>query len=296
MSNVCVQTELKGLKLVRRGKVRDIYEYGDKLLIIATDRLSAFDVVLPTAIPMKGAVLTQLSKFWFGMMRDIVPNHLISADADDFPEDLKKFHEVLRLRSMLSVKAEMFAVECVARGYLAGSGWKEYQESGSVCGIPLPPGLRECDRLPEPIFTPATKAESGHDINISFEDSVKAIGYENAANLKDLTIAIYNRAVEYALPRGIIIADVKFEFGVYDGKIILCDEVLTPDSSRFWPLADYRPGGPQPSFDKQFVRDYLEQIHFDKKPPGPELPPAVVQGTTEKYLEAYRLLTGSTLA
>ena len=296
MSNVCVQTELKGLKLIRRGKVRDIYEYGDRLLIIATDRLSAFDVVLPTAIPMKGAVLTQLSKFWFGMMRDIVPNHLISADADDFPEDLKKFHEVLRLRSMLSVKAEMFAVECVARGYLAGSGWKEYQESGSVCGIPLPPGLRECDRLPEPIFTPATKAESGHDINISFDDSVKAIGYENAAKLRDLTIAIYNRAVEYALPRGIIIADVKFEFGVYDGKIILCDEVLTPDSSRFWPLADYRPGGPQPSFDKQYVRDYLEQIHFDKKPPGPELPPAVVQGTTEKYLEAYRLLTGSTLA
>jgi phosphoribosylaminoimidazole-succinocarboxamide synthase len=296
MSNVCVQTELKGLKLVRRGKVRDIYEYGDMLLIIATDRLSAFDVVLPTAIPMKGAVLTQLSKFWFGMMHDIVPNHLISADVDDFPEDLKRFHDVLRLRSMLSVKAEMFAVECVARGYLAGSGWKEYQESGSVCGISLPPGLRECDRLPEPIFTPATKAESGHDINISFDDSVKAIGYENAAKLRDLTIAIYNRAVEYALPRGIIIADVKFEFGVYDGKIILCDEVLTPDSSRFWPLAEYRPGGPQPSFDKQFVRDYLEQIHFDKKPPGPELPPPVVQGTTEKYLEAYRLLTGSTLA
>jgi phosphoribosylaminoimidazole-succinocarboxamide synthase len=244
---------------------------------------------------MKGAVLTQLSKFWFGMMRDIVPNHLISADADVFPEELKKFHEVLRLRSMLSVKAEMFPVECVARGYLAGSGWKEYQESSAVCGIPLPSGLVECDRLPEPIFTPATKAESGHDINISFDASVQAIGYENAAKLRELTIAIYNRAVEYALPRGIIIADVKFEFGVYDGKIILCDEVLTPDSSRFWPLADYRPGGPQPSFDKQYVRDYLEQIHFDKQPPGPELPPAVVQGTTEKYLEAYRLLTGSTL-
>lgn len=295
MSNVCVQTELKGLKLLRRGKVRDIYEYEDKLLIIATDRLSAFDVVLPTAIPMKGAVLTQLSKFWFEMMRDVVPNHLISADIDSFPEDLKRFQDVLRLRSMLSVKAEMFAVECVARGYLAGSGWKEYQESGSVCGIALPPGLRECDRLPEPIFTPATKAESGHDINISFDDSVRIIGYENAAKLRDLTIAIYNRAVEYALSKGIIIADVKFEFGIYNGKIILCDEVLTPDSSRFWPLAGYRPGGSQPSFDKQYVRDYLDQIHFDRKPPGPELPPIVVQGTTEKYLEAYRLLTGSTL-
>ncbi|MBN1568381.1 MAG: phosphoribosylaminoimidazolesuccinocarboxamide synthase [Acidobacteria bacterium] len=296
MSNVCVQTELKGLKLVRRGKVRDIYEYGEKLLIIATDRLSAFDVVLPTAIPMKGAVLTQLSKFWFGMMRDIVPNHLISADVDDFPEDLKRFRDVLHLRSMLSVQADMFAVECVARGYLAGSGWKEYQESGSICGIPLPPGLRECDRLPVPIFTPATKADSGHDLNISFDESAGIVGYENAAKLRDLTIAIYNRAVEYALSKGIIIADVKFEFGIYNGEIILCDEVLTPDSSRFWPFSGYQPGGPQPSFDKQYVRDYLEQIHFDKKPPGPELPPAVVQGTTDKYLEAYRLLTGSKLA
>ena len=201
MSNVCIQTDLSGLKLLRRGKVRDIYEYGDKLLLIATDRISAFDVVLPTPIPMKGAVLTQLSQFWFDMMRDIVPNHLISADVDDFPEDLQKFRDVLHLRSMLSVKAEMFAVECVARGYLAGSGWKEYQESGSVCGIPLPSGLRECDRLPEPIFTPATKAESGHDINISFEESVKIIGHENAAKLRDLTIAIYNRAVEYALSK-----------------------------------------------------------------------------------------------
>jgi phosphoribosylaminoimidazole-succinocarboxamide synthase len=296
MSNVCVQTELQGLKLIRRGKVRDIYEYGDKLLIIATDRLSAYDVVLPTAIPMKGAVLTQLSKFWFGMMRDVVPHHLISADVDDFPEDLKRFQDVLRLRSMLSVKADMFAVECVARGYLAGSGWKEYQGSGAICGIPVPPGLRECDRLPEPIFTPATKAEAGHDINISFEDSAKIVGYENAVKLKDLTIAIYKRALEYALSKGIIIADVKFEFGIHKGRIILCDEVLTPDSSRFWPLAGYRPGGPQPSFDKQYVRDYLDQIHFDRKPPGPELPPEVVQGTTGKYLEAYRLLTGSTLA
>jgi phosphoribosylaminoimidazole-succinocarboxamide synthase len=294
-SNICIQTDLSGLQLLRRGKVRDIYEYEDKLLIIATDRISAFDVVLPTPIPMKGAVLTQLSQFWFEMMKDIAPHHLISADINQFPKDLQKFREVLNLRSMLSVKAEMFAVECVARGYLAGSGWKEYQESGSVCGIALPQGLRECDRLPEPIFTPATKAESGHDLNISFEQAGNIIGQENATRLRDLTIKIYNRAVEYALPKGIIIADVKFEFGIYNGEIILCDEVLTPDSSRFWPRANYRPGRPQPSFDKQFVRDYLEQIHFDKKPPGPELPPSVVQGTSEKYLEAYRLLSDKRL-
>ena len=295
MSEVIIQTDLSGLKLLRRGKVRDLYEYGDKLLLIATDRISAFDVVLPTAIPMKGAVLTQLSQFWFAMMSDIVPNHLISTEVDKFPEDLQRFREVLRLRSMLSVKAEMFPVECVARGYLAGSGWAEYKESGSVCGIPLPAGLRECDRLPEPIFTPATKAESGHDINISFDEAVKIVGHEKATKLRELTIQIYKRAAEYALPRGIMIADVKFEFGIYDGKIILCDELLTPDSSRFWPRASYRPGKPQPSFDKQYVRDYLEQIHFDKKPPGPELPQTVVRGTTEKYLEAYRLLTGSSL-
>ena len=295
MSNVCVQTDLKGLKLLGRGKVRDLYEYGDKILLIATDRISAFDVVIPTPIPMKGAVLTQLSQFWFDMMRDVVPNHLISTNVDEFPADLQQFRDVLHLRSMLSVQAKMFPVECVARGYLAGSGWKEYQESGSVCGIKLPPGLRECDRLPEPIFTPATKAESGHDLNISFEESANIIGQENAAKLRDLTITIYNRAVEYALSRGIIIADVKFEFGVYQDKIILCDEVLTPDSSRFWPLEGYRPGGAQPSFDKQYVRDYLEEIRFNKKPPAPELPPAVVKGTTDKYLEAYRLLTGKPL-
>jgi phosphoribosylaminoimidazole-succinocarboxamide synthase len=295
MSSVCVQTELKGLKLLRRGKVRDLYEYGDKILLIATDRISAFDVVIPTPIPMKGAVLTQLSQFWFDMMRDIVPNHLVSTNVDEFPADLQQFRDVLHLRSMLSVQAEMFAVECVARGYLAGSGWKEYQESGSVCGIKLPSGLRECDRLPEPIFTPATKAETGHDLNISFEESVGIVGKENATKLRDLTIAIYNRAVEYALSKGIIIADVKFEFGMYQDKIILCDEVLTPDSSRFWPLISYRPGGPQPSFDKQYVRDYLEEIHFNKKPPAPELPPAVVKGTMDKYLEAYRLLTGKQL-
>jgi phosphoribosylaminoimidazole-succinocarboxamide synthase len=294
-SSVCIQTELSGLKLLRRGKVRDIYEYGDKVLLIATDRLSAFDVVLPTAIPWKGAVLTQLSRFWFDMMQDIVPHHLISADIDTFSEDLQRYRNVLQLRSMLAVKAEMLAVECVARGYLAGSGWKEYQESGTVCGITIPPGLREGDRLPEPIFTPSTKAESGHDLNITFEEAVQIVGRENAEKIRDFTLRIYNRAAEYALPRGIILADVKFEFGIYNGKIILCDELLTPDSSRFWQRAGYRPGRPQPSFDKQYIRDYLEQIHFDKKPPGPELPPAVVNGTTEKYLEAYRILTGTSL-
>jgi phosphoribosylaminoimidazole-succinocarboxamide synthase len=293
--NVCIQTELSGLKLLRRGKVRDIYEYGDKVLLIATDRLSAFDVVLPTAIPWKGAVLTQLSRFWFDMMQDIVPHHLVSADINTFPEDLQRYRDVLQLRSMLALKADMLAVECVARGYLAGSGWKEYQESGTVCGIALPPGLRECDRLPEPIFTPSTKAESGHDLNITFEESVKIVGRENAEKIRDFTLRIYNRAAEYALPRGIILADVKFEFGIYNGDIILCDELLTPDSSRFWQRASYRPGRPQPSFDKQYVRDYLEQVHFDKQPPGPELPPAVVNGTTEKYLEAYRILTGTSL-
>jgi phosphoribosylaminoimidazole-succinocarboxamide synthase len=290
-----IQTEIPNLKLFRRGKVRDVYEYGDYLLMIATDRISAFDVVLPTPIPWKGAVLTQTSRFWFDMMKEVVPNHVVSADASTFPEDLQPHFSVLDKRSMLLLKADMFPVECVARGYLAGSGWKEYRESGKVCGIPLPAGLRECDQLPQPIFTPATKAETGHDINIPFDEMERMIGSDNAVALKDLTLAIYNRAAEYALPRGIIIADVKFEFGLYQGKIMLCDELLTPDSSRFWRRTSYRPGRPQPSFDKQFVRDYLEDIHFDKKPPGPELPEHVVRGTMEKYLEAYRLLTGSPL-
>ena len=294
-STICYQTELYGLKQPRRGKVRDIYEFGDNVLLVATDRISAFDVVLPTPIPMKGAVLTQLSRFWFDMMRDIVPNHVISTSVNDFPEELQPFQEVLNLRSTLAVKAEMFPVECVVRGYITGSGWKEYRQKGSVCGISLPPGLRECDRLPEPIFTPATKAETGHDENISYQEAASIIGQDNAARLKELTLKLYSRAVEHALSKGIIIADVKFEFGIYKGDIILCDELLTPDSSRFWPLSEYQPGKSQPSFDKQYVRDYLEQINFDKKPPGPELPSSVVEGTTEKYLEAYRLLTGSTL-
>ncbi len=294
-SDVCVQTSLEGVRLLRRGKVRDVYEHGGRLLLVATDRISAFDVVLPTPIPMKGAVLTQLSRFWFRMMNDIVPNHVVSADVEEFPPELRRHGSILRLRSTLAVKADMFPVECVARGYLAGSGWKDYKETGSICGTRLPAGLRECDRLPEPLFTPATKAESGHDLNISVAEMENMIGRENSARLKDLTLAIYRRAAEYALPRGIVIADAKFEFGISDGRIILCDEALTPDSSRFWPTDGYRPGGPQPSFDKQFVRDYLEEIRFNKQPPGPELPPHVVKGTTDKYLDAYRLLTGTPL-
>ncbi len=296
MADACFQTDLKGLKFFRRGKVRDVYEIDDQLLMVATDRISAFDVVLPTPIPMKGAILTQLSKFWFSMMKDIVPHHLVTTEVDEFPAVLRPYRDVLRLRSMLTVKAEIFPIECVARGYLAGSGWKEYQESGAVCGIPLPAGLRECDRLPEPIFTPATKAESGHDLNVSFEEMAGIVGKDVAVRLRDLTFRVYQRAADYALQKGIIIADVKFEFGRYDGRILLCDEILTPDASRFWPLASYRPGGAQPSFDKQYVRDYLEQIRFNKQPPGPELPEAVVRATTDKYLEAYRLLTGSGLA
>ena len=292
----CVQTDLPGMKLFRRGKVRDVYEIGEKLLMIATDRISAFDVVLPTAIPMKGAVLTQLSAFWFKMMEDVVPNHLLSARVEDFPEELQRHRNILNMRSMLLVRAEMFPVECVARGYLAGSGWKEYKETGKICGISLPAGLRECDALPEPIFTPATKAESGHDLNISFEQAADIIGMEDALKLRDLTLALYKRGAAHALQRGIILADVKFEFGRHNGSIILCDEVLTPDSSRFWPRSSYRPGRPQPSFDKQYVRDYLEKIKFNKQPPGPELPPAIVSATSAKYLEAYRLLTGSPLA
>ncbi len=294
-TDVCIQTELDGVKLLRRGKVRDVYECGDKLLLVATDRISAFDVVLPTPIPMKGAVLTQLSRFWFRMMSDVVPNHVVSTEVEDFPADLKKHGDVLRLRSTLAVKADMFPVECVVRGYLAGSGWKDYRESGGVCGIKLPSGLVECDRLPEPMFTPATKADTGHDLNISLKEMERMVGADDTAKLADLTLAIYRRAAEYALPRGIIIADAKFEFGIHDGRIIFCDEALTPDSSRFWPRAGYRPGGPQPSFDKQYVRDYLEEIRFNKQPPGPDLPARVVAGTTDKYLEAYRLLTGTPL-
>jgi phosphoribosylaminoimidazole-succinocarboxamide synthase len=286
------ETNLPGLPLLSRGKVRDIYDLGDRLLLIATDRISAFDVVLPQPIPDKGKVLNQLSAFWFAWSAPLVGNHLVSADAADFPAALQPFRPVLEGRSSLVRKAAMFPVECVARGYLSGSGWKEYQQSGTVCGIRLPAGLKESDKLPEPIFTPATKEETGHDINISFERAASIVGSEAAAELRRLTLEIYSRAAAYAAERGIVIADTKFEFGVIDGKIAICDEMLTPDSSRFWPADRYAPGGPQPSFDKQFVRDFLESIRWDKSPPAPDLPADVIAGTRARYVEALTILSG----
>jgi phosphoribosylaminoimidazole-succinocarboxamide synthase len=275
---------------VARGKVRDVYAGGDatRLLIVATDRISAFDFILATGIPDKGRVLTQMTLFWLDFLRDVTPNHFLSADVTGLPAEFEG-------RSMWVRRAEMFQVECVARGYLAGSGWKDYQRTGAVCGIPLPPGLQESSALPEPIFTPATKAQSGHDENISFEQAGKIVGAETAAKLRDLTLALYQRAAEYAGTRGILIADTKFEFGVVDGQIVLADEVLTPDSSRFWPADQYQPGRSQPSYDKQFVRDYLESVHWNKQPPAPGLPEDVARRTSEKYKEAYLALTGRAL-
>ena len=276
-----------------RGKVRDVYSVGDDLLIVATDRISAFDYVLATGIPGKGRVLTQLSLFWFDFLKRLVPHHLMTAAVDEYPEQVRRYRSQLEGRSMLVRRARMIEIECVARGYLSGSGWKEYQANGSVCGIPLPAGLRESDKLPEPIFTPATKAATGHDENISYETMARMVGEELANELRTLTLRIYTTAADYAATRGIIIADTKFEFGYVDGRLTLADEVLTPDSSRFWPIDQYRPGGAQPSFDKQYVRDYLESIRWDKKPPAPGLPPEVAMRTSEKYEEAYRLITGS---
>jgi len=278
------------------GKVRDIYRVdNDHLLFIATDRISAFDYVLASGIPEKGRVLTQLSLFWFDFLKDVIPNHLVTANVDDYPAPLKHHAADLRGRSMLVTKADMVSVECVARGYLSGSGWKEYQKTGKVCGISLPSGLRESDKLPEPIFTPATKAVTGHDENISFDEMVKIVGPEMGAKLRDLTLSIYSKAADYALTRGIIIADTKFEFGQTAKGLVLADEVLTPDSSRFWPADTYKPGGAVQSYDKQYVRDYLESIKWDKKPPAPGLPPEVQANTSSKYVEAYRQLTGKEL-
>jgi phosphoribosylaminoimidazole-succinocarboxamide synthase len=288
-------TDLGDLKVTHRGKVRDIYEAGDDLLFIATDRISAFDCILPNGIPHKGRVLTQTSLFWFDYLKDFVPNHLITADLTAFPPLLQPFRDQLEGRSMLVRKAEMVQVECVARGYIAGSGWKDYQRTGAVCGIPLPPGLLESGKLPEPIFTPATKAQTGHDENISFDQAANVIGKETASRLRDLTLALYSHASAYALDRGIIIADTKFEFGFIDGQLTLGDEVLTPDSSRFWPAATYSAGGPQKSFDKQFVRDYLETLDWNKQPPAPALPEEVIAKTSAKYREAYEILTGKSL-
>jgi phosphoribosylaminoimidazole-succinocarboxamide synthase len=281
---------------VARGKVRDVYAVGDdRLLLVATDRLSAFDCVLPDPIPDKGRVLTQLSLFWFDFLAGLVPNHLITANVDEYPAPLPGYRDQLEGRSMLVRRAKMIDVECVARGYLAGSGWKEYRAHGTICGIPLPAGLRECDRLPEPVFTPAYKAKSGHDENIPFSKVESLAGKETAARLRDLTLAIYRKAAAYAESRGILLADTKFEFGWIGGELTLADEVLTPDSSRFWPADSYEPGKPQPSFDKQYVRDYLESLAWDKNPPAPSLPPDVIEKTSEKYREAYRRLTGKPL-
>ncbi len=293
---VVSETNLPGLPLLSRGKVRDIYDLGDALLLVATDRISAFDVVLRQPIPDKGKVLNQLSAFWFSWSEPIVANHLVTADAGRFPAALAPFREQLEGRSSLVRKARMFPIECVARGYLSGSGWKEYRKSGTVCGIELPAGLVESDRLPRPIFTPATKEESGHDVNISFERAAEIVGQQAASELRRLTLEIYSKAAEYAAGRGIIIADTKFEFGLIDGKIAICDEMLTPDSSRFWPADEYRPGGPQPSYDKQFVRDFLESASWDKNPPAPELPPDVIDGTRARYLEALTILSGRGLS
>jgi phosphoribosylaminoimidazole-succinocarboxamide synthase len=288
------QVSITEYPLKARGKVRDIFELPDALLFVATDRISAFDYVLPNPIPDKGKVLTQISLFWFQQLSDIVDNHVLTAEFDQFPETLKRYPE-LAGRSMLVKKADMFPIECVARGYISGSGWKEYQETGMVCGIKLPAGLHESDRLPEPIFTPATKSQTGHDINISYEDAAKIVGEQQAARLRDLTLGIYKAASIHAEKQGIIIADTKFEFGIHSGKIILCDEVLTPDSSRFWPKEDYKPGAGQKSLDKQYVRDYLERIRWNKQPPPPELPPDIIEGTSQKYREIYQRLTGETL-
>jgi phosphoribosylaminoimidazole-succinocarboxamide synthase len=292
---IITETALDGVELLARGKVRDIYRAGDRLLIVATDRISAFDYILPTGIPDKGRVLTQLSIFWFDYLREIVPTHFITADLAQYPEPLRAQAGQIEGRSMLVKRADMIQIECVARGYLSGSGWKEYREQGTVCGIPLPGGLRESDKLPEPIFTPATKAQSGHDENISFGEAASLVGTELAGRLRDLTLELYTRAGAYAETRGIIIADTKLEFGFAEGELLLGDEVLTPDSSRFWPRDLWKPGGPQASFDKQFVRDYLESIRWNKQPPAPPLPAEVAEKTSEKYLEAYRLLTGRSL-
>jgi len=289
------ETSLGAIPIHARGKVRDVYAAGDFLVIVASDRLSAFDYVLPAPIPDKGRVLTQLTLFWLGLLSDIVPNHFVSANVDDYPSEFQPYRDQLEGRSMLVHRAKMIEVECVARGYVSGSGWKDYRKDGRICGIALPAGLLESDRLPEPIFTPATKAQSGHDENISFETAAGQIGDSLAHRVRDLTLKIYTRAADYAATRGILIADTKFEFGFVADQLVLADEVLTPDSSRFWPRASYQPGGPQPSFDKQYVRDYLESIHWNKQPPAPSLPADVIERTSEKYREAYRVLTGKPL-
>ena len=294
--NVVSITEFKSLTLKGRGKVRDIYDLGDQLLIVATDRISAFDVVMPNPIPDKGKILTRLSKFWFDLTKEIVSNHVISMDVKDFPDACRPYEEILKDRSMFVVQTDVLPIECVVRGYLSGSGWEEYKKTGEVCGISLPKGLLESSKLEEPIFTPATKAEMGlHDENITFGKIEKIVGKDRAKKLRSLSLAIYKKARDFAEGRGILIADTKMEFGIKDGKLLLIDELLTPDSSRFWPKDGYRPGGSQKSFDKQFLRDYLLSIRWDKSPPAPQLPEEIVEKTRQKYLEAYERIVGKPL-
>ncbi len=290
------ETDFSNIKLLKRGKVRDIYDLGDKLLMVASDRMSAFDVVMPDSIPEKGKILTQISLFWFDIMKPLIQNHVISSDVNEYPAECRKYSEELDGRSMLVKKAEPLPIECVIRGYLSGSGWSSYQEQGGVCGIRLPKGLKESDKLPEPLFTPSTKEEVGtHDINIDFDETVKRIGKKLAEKVKELSIEIYIRGSKLAAEKGIIIADTKFEFGLIGKDVIIIDEVLTPDSSRFWPKDSYKPGGPQLSFDKQYLRDYLTSIKWDRKPPAPSLPKDVIENTRSKYMEALKRLTGAEL-
>jgi len=295
MTEPILQFDFPGLKKIRSGKVREVFDLGDRFLLVASDRISAFDVIMPNGIPRKGEVLTQISHFWFERFAALVPNHLLAGANDPLPNNLQPFAAQLARRSMIVKKAKPLAIECIVRGYLSGSGWKEYKKSQTVCGIKLPAGLTESAELPEPLFTPSTKAEAGHDENISFEAAQKIVGAELANQARDLSLKIYKAGRDYARQRGIIIADTKFEFGLFEGKLILIDEVLTPDSSRFWPADQYAPGRGQPSFDKQFVRDYLETLTWDKTPPGPKLPDDVIAKTSAKYSEAYEKLTGKIL-
>ncbi len=293
MTEAVKDTRFPNLNLVKQGKVRDVYDLGEHYLMVATDRISAYDVIMPDPVPGKGKVLNQISLFWFEIMASLVPHHIISGNPEDFPPECSEYKDILTDRAMLVRKCEPLPIECVVRGYISGSGWKSYQENGTVCGISLPAGLKESDRLPEPIFTPSTKEEVGkHDINIDFAETARRIGKNMAEKVRELSLAIYQKGVELAAEKGIIIADTKFEFGLADGELILIDEVLTPDSSRFWPRSSYQPGGPQMSFDKQYVRDYLLSVKWDKKPPAPSLPEEVIRNTRQKYLEALTLLTG----
>ena len=290
--NTLLQLDLPGVPKVRSGKVREMFDLGDRLLMVASDRISAYDVVMPNGIPRKGEVLTMFSHFWFNRVADLVPNHLLAKADEPLPEAVQSHADQIRRRAMVVKKAQPLAIECVVRGYLAGSGWKEYQKQGTVCGVSLPNGLENSSQLPDPIFTPATKAEEGHDENINFDEAVNIVGKNIAEQARELSIELYKRGRDHAAEKGIIIADTKFEFGIFEGELILIDEVLTPDSSRFWPADLYAPGKSQPSFDKQFVRDYLETLDWDKTPPGPELPAEIVQKTSEKYIEAYTRVTG----